>query len=81
MENINAECYRVCVDNKRIGEFIKNDDGYFFFFLERYNGGGLDEWLLRELADELKRINEPWDQVVTHYEAELDKVVHAPGKV
>ncbi len=86
MENIAPDCIRVCIDNKRIGEFVRNDDGYFIFFLDNYRGGGFQEWLLRELADELKRINEPWDKIVQslaeqHDETESRQVVHALDEI
>lgn len=64
MENISVDCYRACFNNVRIGEFVRNDDGYFIFFIDYYNGGGFEEWLLRELADELKRINASGDCIV-----------------
>ncbi len=63
-ENINKYIYRVCFNNQRIGELAVGDDGYFIFFADSDKRGGMEEWLLRELADELKRINKPWDDQV-----------------
>ncbi len=89
LTNINAECYRVTFNNSRIGDFVRAEDGYFVFFPEE-RGGFWNEWLLRELADELARINKPWDDIITKdmefyakqaREAELSQVDHAPDEI
>lgn len=72
-ERISDGFYRIFHNNHRIGEFIRGDDGYLSFFLHNYNGGGFEEWILRDLADELKRINEPWDRQICEDLEKLQK--------
>lgn len=69
---INDDCYDVITEHakKKIGQIIKGDDGYFMFFLDNYNGGGFPEYILREVAQKLFHLNEPWDREVTmHFNA------------
>ncbi len=63
-ENIAKDCIRVNYNNQRLGEFIMADDGYFLFFLDEQRSGGFEAWILFALADELGRINKPWDDQI-----------------
>lgn len=45
-----------------MGDFIVGDDGYFYWWPKHpSNGGCIDAWVLRELADRLDDLNETWD--------------------
>ncbi len=61
-ENINPECIRVCQNNQRIGEFVRNDDGFFVFFFDvnPVGNGYLSEEFLRALTEHLEMANRPW---------------------
>ena len=63
-ESVADDCYFVCFNSRRIGSFVRNDDGYFIFFLDNYNGGGFPESVLGELAGELQKINKPWNDII-----------------
>ena len=46
------------------GEFIRDVDGFTYWQLSP-NSGHLSAWMLRALADELDRINGPWERFVS----------------
>ena len=69
-QQINKQKYSVRTKNgKLIGEFIRDVDGYFYFWSEN-NLGAWPSHLLRDIADKLDEINQLWDE---HIEKELNK--------
>ena len=46
-------------------DIIPGDDGYYIFW--PINGGAFTAHNLREIADELDRLNAPWDAEVKRY--------------
>lgn len=49
----------------KMGEFLRGDDGYYDWWPEYPSrGGSLPAYFLRNLADELDRLNEPWNKQV-----------------
>jgi len=69
-KQINQQKYSVRNKNgKLIGEFIRDVDGYFYFWSEN-NLGAWPSHLLRDIADKLDEINQLWDE---HIEKELNK--------
>lgn len=52
---------------KIIGEFIKDVDGFFYFFLNEYNGGSLSSEVLGELSTKLIEINRDWNSQISDY--------------
>jgi hypothetical protein len=46
-------------------DLLQDVDGFFYYF-PRPGGGSLSPWMLRAIADELDRLNAP-------YEAEIDE--------
>ena len=69
-QQINQQKYSVRTKNgKLIGEFIRDVDGYFYFWSEN-NLGAWPSHLLRDIADKLDEINQLWDE---HVEKELNK--------
>jgi len=47
------------------GEFLRGDDGYYDWWPEfPSNGGCLASHFLREIADKLDKLNEPWDKQI-----------------
>lgn len=53
-----------------IGSFIRDVDGYFYFWADR-NDGAWTSYVLRELSDKLNELNKVWDDQVEH---ELHKI-------
>lgn len=52
-------------NNKLLGTFERDNDGYFYFcFPDILMAGFVPYFMLREMADTLEEINEPWDAVV-----------------
>jgi len=47
-------------------DMLKDVDGYFYYF-PKPNGGSLAPWMLREIANELDRRNDPWDRELDKY--------------
>lgn len=45
------------------GEFLQDVDGFFYYWPSA-NGGAFSAWVLRALADELDRLNGPWEGVI-----------------
>ena len=69
-QQINQQKYSVRTKNgKLIGEFIRDVDGYFYFWSEN-NLGAWPSHLLRDIADKLDEINQLWDE---HIEKKLNK--------
>lgn len=50
-----------------IGDFVKDVDGYFYFFIYDYNGGSFSSELLKELSKKLDEINKPWNDIVEKF--------------
>ena len=46
------------------GDFVMGEDGYYVFWPTGSNRGALTPRDLRILADELDRLNAPWDEIV-----------------
>jgi hypothetical protein len=69
-QQINQQKYIVRTNNgKFIGEFIRDVDGYFYFWAEN-NLGAWPSYLLRDIADKMDEINQLWDEQL---EKELNK--------
>lgn len=47
-------------------EFVTLDDGYKYWWPDKLNGC-VSAYQLRELADELDKLNEPWQQEIENY--------------
>ena len=63
---INNQKYSIEVQDNPIGEFIQDVDGYFYFWLNK-NDGCWSAHHLREIADELDKINKPWNDEIDSY--------------
>jgi len=50
---------------KIIGEFIKDVDGFFYFFLNDYNGGSISAEALGELSNKLIEMNREWNNYIS----------------
>jgi hypothetical protein len=50
-------------------EFALDVDGFWYYWPKR-NGGSISTWMLRAIADELDRRNEPWQREIDAYFAE-----------
>lgn len=59
------------------GDFVTGDDGFVFFWPKGCNGG-LSEWMLRALADEIERRNAPWAAQLEQYWRDLETPKEQP---
>lgn len=50
----------------RLGEILREVDGYFYFFPEPM-GGFWQSHGMREIADKMDEMNKPWDQEIDLY--------------
>lgn len=48
------------------GNLIRDVDGYFMYF-PKNNGGGLESWSMKLIAEKLDELNKPWDEYVRTY--------------
>ena len=62
---------------KKGGCFVVGDDGYYVFFPT--HGGGISEWMLRAIADELESLNKDWDAALQKFEQNNDQEQLALG--
>lgn len=62
-------CYLVHVSNsdKLIGGLLRDVDGYYYFFLQDYNGGSFNANFMREIADKLDELNKEMDNLINEY--------------
>jgi hypothetical protein len=47
-------------NDKLIGKYIPDVDGFFYFLPESNNGGLWSDYTLIEIGNHLKEINQPW---------------------
>lgn len=59
--------YYIHFNDKRIGSFEMDVDGYFYFWDESVVSGSWTAYSLRLIADELDKINKPYDDKVAEY--------------
>jgi hypothetical protein len=61
--------------NKRIGQLVRDVDGYFYFWDDgNYNNGGCQSWSwFIIMADKLKELNGPTNEHFVTLFTELDK--------
>lgn len=64
--NLNKSKYNIYFNfnNKKIGSFIRDIDGYYYCKLSRTNFGYLSSHTLKIIADALDKINKPYDDQV-----------------
>ena len=67
VEKLNKS-YRLFSDNgKEIGSFQLDVNGYYYFYTDEETSGGWESYSLREIADELDRINKPYKDSIEEY--------------
>lgn len=67
VEKLNKS-YRLFSDNgKEIGSFQLDVNGYYYFYTDEETSGGWESYSLREIADELDRINKPYEDSIEEY--------------
>jgi len=55
-------------NGKYIGDFIVDDDGFFYFWPLKDNWWGCwASYILREIADKLDELNQPWSDQIDQY--------------
>lgn len=47
-------------------ELVTDVDGYVYYW-PKPNGGHFSPWMLRAIADELDKINQPWQDTIDEY--------------
>jgi hypothetical protein len=64
LERKAPDLVEIFVGTKYVGEYIMDLDGFYKYFPTKIDGsfaaGGIDEELLKEIADQLIKINEAW---------------------
>lgn len=53
--------------NMVIGELIQDVDGYFYFFLNNYNGGAFTSQILDEISNKLDELNHTWNDTINKH--------------
>ena len=51
----------------KIGEIFAKEDGFCDFWPEEGNNGYWSYWLLEEIVELLKELNEPWEKQIEEY--------------
>lgn len=54
-------------NGKYIGDFIVDDDGFFYFWPLKDNWGCWASYSLRAIADKLDELNQPWSDQIDQY--------------
>ena len=55
-------------NGKLAGQFEPSDDGFYYFWPEfEKDSGYLSPYVLRELAEELDKLNQPWTDEIDKY--------------
>lgn len=54
------------------GDFVRDVDGFWYYW-PTHNTGHYSAHILREIADELDRINKPWDEEITAFFEEEER--------
>lgn len=57
-------------NNKFLGMFERDIDGYFYFSEDSRSKGFWSSYVLREIADKLDEINRDWDEQIKKLEDE-----------
>ena len=52
-------------NSTHIGDILIVEDGYYEFWPELNRGGYWPSWVLRDIADKVDMLNEPWDKIVS----------------
>lgn len=55
-----------------IGEFLKDNDGFFYYFPISENGGSYSESFLNYLLQTLIELNKPWNEEIKEYFDEIN---------
>ena len=67
VEKLNKS-YRLFSDNgKEIGSFQLDVNGYYYFYTDEETSGGWESYSLREIADELDKVNKPYRNSIEEY--------------
>jgi len=78
-DSSNQSSNDVCGEAERLIKIIEDHDGFdnlddgFVYFFPQNNGGCLQSWALRVIADELDRRNESWSANIDDYFEKLYK--------
>lgn len=60
-KEVNKRLYNVLFNKIPVGSIEMQVGGDFLFFEERFNNGGWSWYILQEIAEKLKELNEPID--------------------
>lgn len=55
--------YSVSIGSKKIGKFIQDVDGFYYYSANR-EGGLWSAHTMRMIADRLDKLNKPWDNYI-----------------
>ena len=63
-----ADENRLLTIAKQNGDLVRGDDGFFIYWpTSLASRGALTSWMLRALADEIDRLNEPAEAALAEY--------------
>lgn len=63
--NLNGRILVIHANGKCLGELSNLEDGFYYWWPDPDRRGGCwDAYILREIADELDRLNKPWQDIV-----------------
>lgn len=65
--NTDKGVYELLINNKSIGEYILDADGYYYFWENPNLKGSWNSNALRVIADEMDKLNKEWDEHITKY--------------
>jgi hypothetical protein len=60
----------IVINNKSVGEFIRDVDGYFYYWPNPSLKGSWNSNALKLIADELDNINKDYETIQTHIQRE-----------
>lgn len=65
--------YEIVFENgAKLGDLQRDVDGYFYWWpVNPSNGGCLQSWILRNLADKMDELNRGWDKTINNMEVKV----------
>ena len=67
LEKQSDNLYDVWFNVKYLGRFVKDVDGFFYYWGDESLSGSWSSYQLRAIADKLDEINKPYEEVVDEY--------------
>ena len=65
--NTDKGVHELLINNKSIGEYVLDADGYYYFWENPNLKGSWNSNALRVIADEMDKLNKEWDEHLQKY--------------